>query len=293
VLYDPDNSTQLWAMECSDELYGNSFTGYTKAIFESDVRARYLTYDTFDQLQEKVLIAPMCLIMRQDIADKIKKFVADGGILITDTRMGLFDQRGFLQPTLPSFGLHEVAGLREEEAYCSDPSFKPSCTEKWPDEVYNGPTLQFHEPAGRVVTSEYLSPLRLEGAEATGSYEDMTVAAHHVYGKGEVWYFGTYMGLSIYRGDKDALRIVKDLIGRHVEPEVKGTVLRPRLITGDGRRLMAVFNDDPFAEHTDTIRLPAGVTSAVSLFDGKGYVVTDGYITLTLEGDDAQVLELL
>ncbi len=292
VLYDPDNSTQLWAMECSDELYGNSFTGYTKAIFESDVRARYLTYETFDDLQEKVLIAPMCLIMRQDIADKIKKFVADGGILITDTRMGLFDQRGFLQPTLPSFGLHEVAGLREEEAYCSDLSFKPNREDKWPDEVYNGPTLTFNEPAGQVVTCEYLSPLRLEGAEATGTYDGMTIAAHNTYGKGEVWYFGTYMGLAIYRGNKDALRIVKDLIGRYVTPEVKGNDLRPRLISGAGRTLMAVFNDDPYATHTDTIRLPEGVTKAVSLFTGEEATIVDGCITLTLEGDDANVYEL-
>ena len=116
----------------------------------------------------------------------------------------------------------------------------------------------------QVVTCEYLSPLRLEGAEATGHYDGHTIAAHHKYGKGEVWYFGTYMGLAIYRGNKDALRIIKDLIGRYVTPEVKGESLRPRLISGAGRTLMAVFNDDPYAEHTDTIRLPAGVTKAVS-----------------------------
>lgn len=292
VLYDPDNSTQLWSMECTDELYGNTFTGYTRAIFESDVRARYLTYDTIDDLQEKVLIAPMCMIMRQDIADKIKKFVAEGGILISDARMGLFDERGFLQPILPSFGLHEVAGLREEESFCSDPSFKPNREDKWPDEIYNGPTLTFTEPAGQVVTSEFLSPLRLEGAEATGYYDGLPIAAHHKYGKGEVWYFGTYMGLSIYRGNKDALEIVKDLIGRYATPEIKGQDLRPRLITGNGRTLLAVFNDDPYAEHSDTIRLPENVTKAVSLFTGEEATITDGCITLTLEGDDANVFEL-
>lgn len=293
VLYDPDNSTQMFAMECTDELYGNSFTGYTRAIFESDVSARYLTFDTFDDLQERVLIAPMCLTLRADVAEKIKKFVAEGGILISDARMGLFDQRGFLQPTLPAFGLHEVAGLREEEAYCSDPSFKPNRADRWPDEVYNGPTLHISAPvAGEVITSEYLSPLRLEGAEAIGNYEDLTIAAHHTYGKGEVWYFGTYMGLSIYRGDEDALKIIKHLIGRYTCPEVKGTVLRPRLITGDGRKLLSIFNDDPYSTHADTVTLPSGVTKAVSLFDGSEASVTDGTLTLTLEGDDAQVFEL-
>ena len=294
VLYDPDNSTLLWAMENSDQLYSDSFLGYCRAIFESDVCAHYLTYDTFDDIQEKVLIVPMCLTIRADIAEKIKKFVETGGILISDTRMGLFDQRGYLQPILPSFGLHEAAGLREEEAYCSDPSFVPNRSPRWPDEIYNGPKLSFSEPIqGDIVTSEYLSPLRLEGAEAIGYYRDIPVAAHHKYGKGEVWYFGTYMGLSIHRGNENALAAVKKLLAQHINPEVKGNELRPRLIAGADRQLLCVFNDDPYAAHSDSIALPAGVKTAVSLFDGTEYAITDGKLSVMLEGDDAQVYELL
>ena len=293
VLYDPDNTSLLWAMECTDQLYCDSFFGYCRAIFESDVCAHYVTYDTFDDIEEKILIAPMCVSMRADVAEKIKKFVENGGILISDTRMGLFDERGYLQPVLPSFGLHEVAGLREEEAYCSDPSFAPSRNSRWPDDVYNGPTLTIKAPVdGKVVTSEFLSPLRLEGAEAIGSYNDMTVAAHHKYGKGEVWYFGTYLGISIHRGSTDALNAIKALISRYTNPEVKGSSLRPRLITGDGRTLLCVFNSDPYAEHSDEIKLPEGFTSAVSIFDEKAATVIDGTLKVTLEGDDAQVYEL-
>lgn len=294
VLYDPDNSTLLWAMENSDQLYSESFLGYCRAIFESDVCAHYLTYDTFDDIQEKVLVVPMCLTIRADIAERIKKFVEDGGILISDTRMGLFDQRGYLQPILPSFGLHEAAGLREEEAYCSDPSFVPNRSPRWPDEIYNGPKLSFSEPIqGDIVTSEYLSPLRLEGAEAIGYYRDMPVAAHNKYGKGEVWYFGTYMGLSIYRGNENALAAVKKLLAQYTNPSVKGNELRPRLITGANRRLLCIFNDDPYAAHSDCIALPAGVKTAVSLFDGTECAITDGTLSVMLEGDDAQVYELM
>ena len=43
---------------------------------------------------------------------------------------------------------------------------------------------------------------------------------------------------------------------------------------------------------TDTIRLPENVTKAVSLFNGEEATIVDGCITLTLEGDDANVFEL-
>lgn len=297
VLYDPDNSTLLWAMENTDTLYGESFNGYARAIFESDVWARYLTYDTFDDIREKVLIVPMCLTLREDVAQKVKEFVAAGGILISDARMGLFDERGYLQPILPSFGLHEAAGLREEESYCSDPSFAPARSvpggSRWPDEIYNGPMLSISEPiAGEVPTSEFLSPLRLEGADACGEWDGHVIAAHHIYGKGEVWYFGTYLGLSIYRGRTDALNAIKKILAEHTNPEVHAEILRPRLISGDGRKLLCVFNDDSYASHSDTVYLPEGVTQAVSLFDGKPVQVKTGCMTVTLDADDAQVYEL-
>jgi len=293
VLYDPDNSTLLWAMENTDELYSQSFSGYSQAIFECDVCARYVTYDTFDDIEEKVLIVPMCLSLRADVAEKIRKFVADGGILVSDARMGVFDERGYWQPVLPSFGLHEVAGLREEESYSSDPSFKPARNDHWPDEIYNGPMLNLEQPIkGKLATSEFLSPLRLEGAEAAGNWDGHVIAAHNQYGKGEVWYFGTYVGLSIRRGNQDALLAVKEIIKKHTKPEVSGNSLRPRLMSGAGRQLLCVFNDDPYANHTDKISVPKGITRAVSLFDSSEVAVKKGKLKVSLESDDTQVYEL-
>ena len=293
VLYDPDNSSLLFAMENTDELYSTSFSGYVQAIFESDVCARYITYDTFDEIREKVLIVPMCITLRADIAEKIRKFVENGGVLISDTRMGLFDERGYLQPILPSFGLNEVAGLREEESYCSDPSFKPSRNERWPDPIYNAPDLALSSPiCGNIATSEYLSPLRLEGARSIAKYENLDVAAHNNYGEGEVWYFGTYLGLSIRRGDKTSLEAIKEIIKKNVSPEATANVLRPRIIDGEGRRILCVFNDDPYSTHSDTVKLRDKTTRAVSLFDGEEIILSENTITLEIDSDDVKVFEL-
>jgi hypothetical protein len=281
------------AMENTDELYSRSFSGYTRAIFESDVLAHYITYDTIDELSEKVLIIPMCLTINEAVAEKIRSYVERGGVVICDAKMGLFNENGYLQPIIPSFGLHKAAGLREEESYCSDKTFKPSFNDAWPDEVYNGPDLNVTAPVSATIsTSEYLSPLRLDTAKSIGGFEDLSVAAHNFYGKGEVWYFGTYVGLSISRGDTEALRLVKTIISKYVSPTVKAESLRPRLIEGDGRKLLCVFNDDPYAVHEDSVKLAFDGKKAVSLFDGEEYEIKDGKLNITVDADDVAVLEI-
>ena len=293
VLYDPDNSSLLFAMENTDELYSRSFSGYTRAIFECDVLAKYVTYDTIDELSEKVLIVPMCLTINEQVVKKIRSFVERGGVLICDAKMGLFDEHGYLQPTIPSFGLHEAAGLSEGESYCSDRTFKPSFNDAWPDEVYNGPTLNIEKPLNTTIsTAEYLSALRLSSAEAIGSWDNLKVAAHNTYGKGEVWYFGTYVGLAISRGDENALALVKSIIKKYVSPRVVGDSLRPRLIDGDGRKILCVFNDDPYSAHEDSLTLNFDARSAKSLFDGSKVDVLDGKIKLNIDADDVAVLEI-
>ena len=89
------------------------------------------------------------------------------------------------------------------------------------------------------------------------------------------------------------MQAVKEILSRYVQPEVKGNALRPRLVEGDGRTLLCVFNDDPYADHNDQIGLPHGFGRAVRLFDGKEAIVNDGVLSLELEADDAAVLELL
>ena len=125
MLYSADNSSLLFAMELADKRYGQSHTGYYRAAWKADLGVRYVTYETLEDVKEKVLIVPMALTMSDQVADQLAQYVHDGGVLITDCRTGLYDERGWMRPGLPAASLREAAGLTEGEQICSDPENEP------------------------------------------------------------------------------------------------------------------------------------------------------------------------
>ncbi|NJD01402.1 MAG: glycosyl hydrolase family protein [Ruminiclostridium sp.] len=297
ILYDPDNSSLLFAMEGKDDLYGNSHIGYYRCVWENDLYARYITYDTIDELEEKILIVPMCLTINEVTAQKIKSFVKRGGILIAEARMGLFDEKGFLQPDLPSFGLTEAAGLREEEALYSNPDNRPFANTydnaNWAEEAYGGPEISILQSASaNFGVHGYLAPLITEGAECTGKWKNICLAAHNRYGSGEVYYFGTYLGLALYNKDKGAYKLVTEIFSKYAKPRVSGDRLRPRIIEKNKEGLLAVFNDSRIKKCSECIILPQGYKYARNLFSGEDLVVEDGCINVTVETEDVLVIHM-
>ena len=297
ILYDPANSAMLFAMDSNSELYAKSHIGYYKNIWNNDLYARYVTYDTLDGIDEKILIVPMCLTIDEKTAEKIKSFVEQGGILIAEARMGLFDENGFLQPDLPSFGLSEVSGLVEEEAVYSDVSNKPSVNNSkdsdWPEEILRGPMVQMSGGSkARFHVQEYLAPLLTEDAECIGKWNDICLAAHNEYGKGEVYYFGTYLGLALFNESEGAHTIISDILRKHVKPQVSGKKLRPRLIENGSEGILTVFNDSRSEGISDCITLPEKFNTAKDLFSGKVLSIRKNAIEIIVEPEDVAVIHL-
>ncbi len=321
ILYDPDNSSLLFGMECGDDFYTESHMGYYKALWKNDLYARYVTYSSIDDIREKILIVPMCLTLDQKTADKIRKFVRKGGILIAEARTGLFDERGFLRPVQPSCDLAEVAGLVEGEAYCSDPENRPWLNNPdhlpWPDEIYSGPVITMEAPIPvQFRVHGYLTPLILHGAKKIGGWKDLCLAAVNRFGEGRVYYFGTYLGLALQRRDEGAFQLFSSILACHVKPQIKGNKLRPRWIgnrdgcvkedgegNGDGigtdivnesstEALLAVFNDTPFDQISDTIVIPEKYHKAYDILHDCYIPIKDNRITLDIEPEDVLILHL-
>ncbi len=305
ILYDPDNSTALLAMELSDELYGQAHIGYYHAVWECDLSARYITYATLGDLRQKVLIVPLALTMPEEVADKLAEFVHAGGVLIADCRMGMLDGNGFMRAERPAGKLAQAAGLREGEMVYSDPDNTvaiPSADGKLEkersavegmDAVHLGPAIKFDYPvAAQIRARGFITPLELEGAQATGKYDDMVLGAHHRYGQGEIYYFGTYVGLGLYRKDAGAKAIIKAILHKHLQAKVSGERLRPRLMRTEEGTILAVFNDSRSETVTEAIRLPEGFGRAINIETGKTVSVSANSLTLTVGPEDAVVVEL-
>jgi hypothetical protein len=281
ILYDPDNSMQLFAMENGDDLYTQSHIGYYRAVWKSDLHARYITYDTLADLDGlSVLIVPMCLTLPDRVTSKIAEFVASGGVLIAEARMGLFDDRGYNQPVLPSGLLAKVVGAVEQEAVCSDPQNRPLLNnpraEQWPDPIHSGPEITFSEPVSASVRARgYLVPLTLTEGSPMAECLGECVAVRNRYGHGTAYYFGTYLGLAMAENDAGSLSIVLSLLQRHTVPLVRGKALRPRWIDGGDKALLAVFNDSRRETHRERIDLPRAFGQAVDVY-GEHDIDVDG-----------------
>ncbi len=306
VLYDPDNSSLLFAMELEDTLYGDSHIGYYRALWKSDLTARYVTYETLDDIREDVLIVPMALTMPDHVADWIARFVREGGVLITEVRTGMFDEHGFMRPDLPAGALREAAGLVEGEQVCSDPSNTiavPTADGTLErqirvglsplDPIHLGPPIDFTQPIqAQVPAHGYLAALELKGAMPLGCCGDMVLAAHHEYGKGQVYYFGTYMGLALCKNIPEAHSLVREILLRHAEPVVHGVRLRPRLITSDKGALLVAFNDHHAEVVNEALGVPDGFERGENIVTGETYSVTAGNISLEVGPENAVVLLL-
>ena len=297
ILYDPDNSSLLFAMEGGDEFYSQSHIGYYRAIWNNDLYAKYVTYDCIDEIEEKLLIIPMCLTIDKKTAGKIKEFVKRGGILITEARTGLFDERGFLQPEVPSFGLSEIAGLTEAEAYCSYPRNRPGLNNPnnlgWPDDIYSGPEIAVEYPdKNKFRAHGYLSPLILNDAKSIGQWKDICLIAKNQYGDGEVYYFGTCLGMALFNGDKGAQKTFADLLNKYITPKISGQYLRPRIIESKGSALLTVFNDNRSDKYKEIIKLPQKYKKAVNVFENKAIRIENSSIKVEVEPEDVMLIRL-
>ncbi|MBN1942532.1 MAG: beta-galactosidase [Phycisphaerae bacterium] len=298
VLFDPDNSTQLFAMENNDDLHTHSHMGYYRAIWQVDATARYVTYDSLDRLAGlEVLVVPMCLTLPESAADAIAQFVEDGGTLIAEARTGLFDHRGFIRPTLPAGRLTEVCGCVENEALYSDPDNRPHNNnpdnDPWPEPIYNGPDIEFSDPATiRMKTMQYLVPLTPTTGKPIAECMGHTLAVENTFGKGRAYYIGTYLGVGVYRRDPGAVELLTTLLRKHTQVPIRANRLRPRLMRGQNEAILAVFNDSRTQEQTETIEIPDEYRNATPVYEGQEIRFEKGKVTLTVAPEDACIVHL-
>ena len=159
--------------------------------------------------------------------------------------------------------------------------------------IHKGPPIRFTWPVEvQVPAHGYLIPLELDGAEAIGRYEDIVLAAHHKYGQGEVYYFGTYMGLALEKSLPDAHTLLKRILRRHVRPIVTGDKVRPRLLESTGGALLAVFNDNRTEQLEEQITVPNRYRQARDIYSNREVKLTNGQCAVEVDAEAVRVFRL-
>ena len=300
ILTDPDNAILTYAMAGKEDASTQSFRGYYKALWNMDLWADFIEPSGIAKTSYKVLIAPWHLIGKKESCEQLRHYVEGGGTLILETGFGLFDERCFYNPLVPPWGLAEAFGYREKESFYQQSKGTPGpltnvlgpAVLPLAEQIYFEPEIQFSDPISvKVKAHTFLTPVEVTSARAIATCQEFTVGARKRLGKGEVFYVGTNLGASIEGGDGNGIEMLRAIVNQMVQPEVSAKKLRPRLIRGPNRSLMAVLNDTA-ADQTEEIALPAGYRRATDIHSDRDLALQDQAVRITVPYEDVVVLLL-
>jgi beta-galactosidase len=297
ILFDQDNSLLAYAMSGQEDASTESFRGYYKALWNSDLWADFIEPASLGKPDYKVVIAPWHLIGKKETCERLRRFVEGGGTLVLETGFGLFDERAFYNPVVPPHGLKEAFGYREKESYFihngaeTQPLVMPRdlpTTER----IYFEPEIEFSLPvSARIKAHTFLTPIELDGAVEIARCSGFPVGAMKRLGKGQVYYFGTNVGASIAAGSNGGIDLLRALIHAAARPAVTSDRLRPRLIEGGQGSLLAVFNDTS-EDQSARIDLPRAYRRATDIHRGVEVSIQNNMVHVTVPFQDAVVLLL-
>ena len=96
--------------------YQESMTGYYRAFAENNVPIDFIhvrDLEGADLSQYKLIVIPWPVILRPEAAEGLKKYVAQGGSLVSEARLAWNSEHAYTADVIPGMGLSEVFGIPE------------------------------------------------------------------------------------------------------------------------------------------------------------------------------------
>lgn len=268
--------------------YTQSMLGAYRGFWESNIQADWVHIDDIDNYSR--LYLPVPAMLSQKTAERLRGWVAAGGVLISEGCPAYFGDRGHVGTVQPNYGLDEVFGARE------------SYVEFTPDLLTD---LRLTVNDQTVWGSIFMQAYQPTTSVPVGWYDNGQVAAvENRYGKGCTLLLGTMPGAGHYAHPGNGstlglsapffaslLRLGDEVQPQHVtssDPRVKA-----RLHAGDGGVYLWVANP---TRQPVPLQLTLGESwgpfgSARTVW-GADATCTKRSIELTAPARDVTVLEL-
>ena len=245
ILYDWDN---LWALEVlqgmqkqNKQVINAAFAQYRplwKRGISVDLIGRRDSYEGYD-----LLIAPMMYLCEEKTAERLARFVADGGTLVGTYAMAEANENDLCHlGGWPCGVLKEVFGLRAEEL----------------DTLYPEETVPLEISGERMLAKDYCEILKLQpdtkilGIYKGEFYQNTPCLTEHAYGKGKAYYIafrdkdGAFSD-RFYGKLADALALPRAIPGKDLPDGVSAEVRE-----ADGEHYLFLLN---FSRGDRTVKL--------------------------------------
>jgi beta-galactosidase GanA len=239
----------------------SALVGVYRALYDENIQADFVHADDVAAGKlgtYKVVYFPYPIMLSQPVAEGLKSYVRQGGVLVAEARPAWNDERGLANARIPGGGLDEVFGAREAELRSGDP-LTFSMAQDLPAEIKGA--------AGIVVPGstylEILAPHPGTRVLATTASRE-PVAVQHEYGKGRALLLGSFVSAAFEQDPQKnaaAGSLIAALVrGAGVSPRVKVDgapgLVESRLLESPRALLLVGINHDASARRV-SIQLPA------------------------------------
>lgn len=199
ILYNIESHKALACLRAeSAELIRKDMFGMYKALMDMGVNVDFLHITDLckDLSRYKLMLIPFSIALDERSAEAIKKYVANGGTVLADGRIGWMKEDGSLCEKIPGLGLHELFG----------------CEELWMKELKEQKMLRIPQRNLTISACRYLSTYKLTNGTAVAFFQDKPVIVENKCVLGKTIMVGTLLGVGYEEtGNPDNLEFIRRL----------------------------------------------------------------------------------
>lgn len=268
----------------------DSMTGYYRMFWEENIPVDVI-HECFpgDMSRYKLIILPTAIAIDPGFADKLRSYIENGGIVLSEHSFGLFNETFKMSYQVPGYGFAEIFGAQEDDLLKRSELTISDGTKNYP-----------------ITGNRFAETFRDYSGEALYFYEDGSPAVlTNRFGKGQAILSGINLGLAYSGGqligddftgeDKEAsvtakkivLQMCRDMgIGPNIctAEDVKVTVVQHEA------GLLVFLINSAAAPRNGSIKLPITCSCSETVYGSCDHVVREQTLTFSLDSDKCAVI---
>jgi beta-galactosidase len=277
IVFAPESERFNFAQQGNTANYAESARGAYMAFFDSNVQPDWVHID--DIAGYPVVYLPYPVMLTQKSAAQLRRYVDNGGTLISEGLPGYFGDGAHAGERQPNLGLADVFGAVE-----TDVDFTPDLLDNLKIRMGD------RSIGGRYFKQVY----RPTTGKAIGWYGENAVAAvENHFGKGRTVLIGTFPGAAYFkRPNAEARAFFQSLLPKKQRIAVSDAAVVARLHTGASGDVLWVVNPSRESKAVTVTVDGAAWRSSKDIWSAEQPQVNGGLVRLTVADRDAAVIRL-
>lgn len=256
ILYNPENQIFAWASTGNEKTATDSLLGFHRALYERNFLIDFIHPVEFAKeilKQYKVLAIPFPYVINQTVADQIKEWVNNGGVLIAESyTAGWNTEKGHHEKIIPGYGLDKVFKVKQTVVEPAIDGKVKIIVEKDLPYIKKGETL-----SGAIIKELFYN----NGTQILAEFDCGNPAIRiSNYGKGKAIQIGSYISLVYHRTKEDnngrLLSSLVEFVSNISRPIIKeDKKVRVDILSNNHEKMIIIQNLE--TENVDiTVKIP-------------------------------------